>query len=91
MCSDERYVLRCIGFVDIDLSRSAIQMMQAADLWNRDDLTILRWINASRVGRVAIQGYVCSGFVVVLKVRRQNSSEMSLVENYDVVQTCSTN
>ncbi len=72
-------------------SRPTISMVQAADLRNRDDLAILGRINFSCDGRVAIQGQVSPRFVVVHEIRSKNSSEMSLVEDDDVVQALSPN
>ncbi len=53
-----------------------VPMMQPADLWNRDDRTLGGFLSLSVLRRVAVQGRVAAGSVVVVDVASQQSPQM---------------
>jgi hypothetical protein len=48
--------------------------MQAADLWDGDDLALGRRLDFSRERGVSLQGQMCAGFVIIIAVSLQNPS-----------------
>ena len=65
-------------------------MMQSAYLWNRDDRTLGCFLSVSALGRVAIQGHVAAGSVVVGDVALQQSPQLRLAERDHVVRALPT-
>ncbi len=61
-------------------------MMESANLWERDDLTAISVVDRSPVRRILLERQVRASAIVVARVVQKNSTEMSLVENDDVVQ-----
>ena len=61
--------------------------MKAADLRNRDNSTAVGRFDFSFYRSVAFKGKMCSRLVIIAEVRPENSSEMSLVENDEMIQT----
>ena len=66
-------------------------MVEAADLWKRDDVPHLRHLDRSRFGRVLVQRKMRSRPVVIREVRAQQSPQMRLIDNDDVIEKLSTN
>ena len=62
-------------------------MMEATDLWERDDLAGLGWVYRAAVWTILVEREVGSRRVVVLKVRRQHASQVALIEDDDVIET----
>src|SRR5512143_3214874 len=62
-------------------------MMQSADLWESDNGTCRGWLYRSTLRTILGQGEMRSRLVVVLKVRRQHSAQVTLIEDDDVVET----
>jgi hypothetical protein len=54
-------------------------MMEASDLWERDDLAGLGWVYRAALRTILIEREVRSRRVVVLKVRRQHGSQVTLI------------
>ncbi len=64
--------------------------MQAADLWDRNDLALVGWFDPALVGRVSIQGQVRAAIMIITEVRLKDSSQMPFVEDDDVVEALAT-
>jgi hypothetical protein len=62
-------------------------MMQSAHFRERDDATLRRRLNASWRRSVLLQGEMCSRPMIIGKIRGQQTSQMALAEDDDVVQT----
>ncbi len=68
-----------------------VPMMQSADLWNGDDRTLGGSLSVSVLRRVAIQGHVAAGSVVVGDVTSQQSPQLRFAERDDVIRTLPAN
>ena len=66
-------------------------MMEASDLWERDDLTGLGWVYRAALRTILVEREMRSRRVVIVKVRRQHASQVTLVEDDDVIETLSAN
>ena len=64
--------------------------MQPSEMRHRDDLAFPGLFNISGIWRVAIQGHVTSGFVVVDEVLLEKSMQMVFTEHDHVIQTLTT-
>ena len=71
-------------------STSRVAMVQTANLRNGNDLTFGRRLNATWVRRVAIQGQVAAGVVIVVEVLAENAMQVLFVEHDDMIQTVVT-
>jgi len=67
-------------------SEAFVPVVQAADLWQADHLTDLGRHDSARGGCVLVEGEMRSGAMVVVEVGRENSAEMALTEDDDVVE-----
>src|SRR5512143_3937337 len=65
-------------------------MMQSADLWESDNGTCRGWPYRSTLRTILGQGEMRSRLVVVLKVRRQHSAQVTLIEDDDVIEAFAT-
>ncbi len=61
-------------------------MMQTADLRERDDLAGTEWVYRAALRAVLIEREMRSGFVVILKVGRQHTAQVTLTEDDDVIE-----
>src|ERR1700726_1825513 len=61
-------------------------MMQSAHFRERDDETLGGRLNTSWRRRVLLQGEVCSRPMIIDEIRGQQTSQMALAEDDDVVQ-----
>ena len=61
--------------------------MQSAHFRERDDATLRRRLNTPRRRRVLLQGEMCSRPMIIAEMRGQQTSQMALAEDDDVVQT----
>ncbi len=70
-------------------SRSApgVPMMQAAGLRNRDDLAQRRRLHFTWFRRVAIQGQVAAGVVIVVEVIREDAVQVFFIQHDEMVET----
>ncbi len=66
-------------------------MVQSTDLRERDHVAHLGRLDRSRHGTVVVQRPVSAGVMVVSDVAAENSTEMLLVEDQDMVEALSTN
>ena len=64
--------------------------VQAADLWEGDNVAGRGRLYRTRLGAILAEREMCSALVVVLEVCRQNSAQMTLIEDDDVIETFST-
>ena len=62
-------------------------MMQAADLWSRNDRALTWWLYFARRGRVTIQRQVRSYVVIICKIQSQNSLKMDFAQHDQMIQT----
>ena len=62
-------------------------MVQAADLWKGNDGTCRGWLYRTRLGAILVQREMGAASVVVLKVCRQHSAQVTLIEDDDVIET----
>lgn len=65
-------------------------MMQSAYLRDGDDITFGRRFRVAWRRRVAIQGQVAAGIVVMVEVTRKDAVQMPLVQRDHVIQALST-
>ena len=61
-------------------------MMESADLGQRDDAAMRRWLDGARLGRILLEGEVSARPVVVPEVGSETTTEVSLVEDNHVVE-----
>ena len=66
---------------------SFVAMMEAADLWERDNLAGTEWVYWSALRTILGEREMRSRLVVIVKVRRQHAAQMMLIEDDDVIQT----
>jgi len=64
--------------------------MQPADLRKRNHSAAIRKLDLPFDGRVSFQGQVRSRVQVVIEVRSEDATEMSFVENNDMVEALAT-
>ena len=68
-------------------STSRVPMVQTANLRDGNDLALGRRFHVAWRRRVAIQGQVTAGVVVVVEVLGQDAMQMAFVQNDDMIQT----
>ena len=66
-------------------------MMQAAEYWLRNNAPLVWGLNFSRRLRVAVERLMRAIQVGVLEVLTENSNQMCLVQNDDVIKALATN
>ena len=64
--------------------------MQSSDLANRNDPALFGRLDRAGPGRVAIQGKMSPGFVIIAEVIGKNPIQMGLVEHDGVVEAVAT-
>src|SRR6266540_993292 len=64
-----------------------VAMMQAAHLWEHDNLACGGWLYAARLRTILVEREMRSGPVMILKIPRQHTAQVTLVEDDDVIQT----
>ena len=64
-----------------------VAMVQAADLWEGDNGACRRRLYGPRLWAILIQREMGPASVVITKVRRQHTSQVTLVEDDDVIET----
>jgi predicted GTPase len=60
-------------------------MVQAADLWKGDNSASRGWLYGPRLRTILAEREMRSASVVILKVGRQHSAQVTLVEDDDVI------
>ena len=68
-----------------------VTMMETSDLWERDDLAGLGWVYRAALRTILVEREVRSRRVVIVKVGRQHASQVTLVEDDDVIETFAAN
>ena len=61
-------------------------MMQAANLWNGDNLARMGWMNRTWFRAVLPQRQVRSGSMVIVEIRGEDPTQMTLVQDDHVIQ-----
>ena len=64
-------------------------MMEAADMGNGHDISLIWWLNRSRYRTLLIERQVRSRLMIVAGVGLQDFSQMPLIENDDMIQALS--
>ena len=62
-------------------------MVQAADLWEGDNVSGRGRLYRTRLGAILAEREMCSALVVILKVCRQHTAQVTLIEDDDVIET----
>jgi len=62
-------------------------MMQAADLWKGDNGAGRRWLYGSRLRTILVEREMRAASVVILKVCRQHSAQVTLIEDNHMIET----
>ena len=62
-------------------------MVQAADLWEGDNVAGRGWLYRTRLGAILAEREMCSALVVVFKVCRQHAAQVTLIGDDDVIET----
>ena len=70
---------------------SLIAMMQSANLGERHDLALFRWLHPPRLRGILVQTQMCSAGVVVREITFKHAVQVSLVQHDDVIQTIAPN
>ena len=66
---------------------SFVTMMQAADLWDRNNLASGRLAYGPGLRTILGEREMRPRSMIILNVRRQDAAQMTLIENYDVIET----
>ena len=79
----------CAGSVTCNSSRCAtlVAMVQAADLWEGDNGACRGWLYGPRLRAILAEREMCPASVVILKVCRQHTAQVTLIEDDDVIET----
>jgi hypothetical protein len=64
-----------------------VSMVKTADLQEGHHMSFRRCLNASRCGRILFEGEMCSGSMIVAKIRAKEPPEMSATDDNHVIQT----
>ena len=64
-------------------------MVQPTDIREGNDITFGRRFNATWVRRVAVEGQVTPGIVIIVEVARKDVAQMPFIQHDDVVETLS--
>jgi hypothetical protein len=64
-----------------------VAMVQTADLWEGDNGACRRRLNGPRLWAILIQREMGPASVVITKVRRQHTAQVTLIEDDDVIET----
>ena len=65
-------------------------MVQAADLGEGDNVAGRGWLYGSGLGAILVQREMCAASVVILKICRQHTAEVLLIEDDDVIEAFTT-
>ena len=66
-------------------------MMQGADLRERDGSSYPAWLDRARVRTILVKRKMRAGALVIVDVRVENSAQMALIEDQDVIQALAAN
>ena len=62
-------------------------MVQTADLWEGDNGACGGWLFGPRLGAILVQREMRAASVVIVKVGRQHTAQVTLIEDDDVIET----
>ena len=62
-------------------------MVQAADLWEGDNCASREWLHGPRLGAILAEREMRAASVMVFKVCRQHTAQVTLIEDDDVIGT----
>ena len=78
---------RLCHFNESSCGATFIAMMQTTNLREGNNLTSCWRVYWTRLGAILVEREMRSGFVMVLKIPRQNCAQVMLVKDNDVIQT----
>ena len=82
----------CLYSRDKRLARAPfVAMVQTADLWEHENLAGSGWVYRAALRTILVEREMCSRLVVIVKVRRQHTAHVTLVEDDDVIETLAAN
>ena len=64
-----------------------VAMMQSTDLWEGNNGTCRGWLYRTGLGAILVQREMGATSVVILKVRRQHTTQVTLIEDDEVIET----
>ena len=62
-------------------------MVQTADLWEGDNGACGGWLYEPRLGAILVQREMRAALVVIVKVCRQHTAQVTLIEDDNVIKT----
>ena len=65
-------------------------MVQAANLWERDNVAVRGRLYRARLGAIFAEREMRAALVVILKVCRQHTAQVTLIEDDDVIKAFAT-
>ena len=68
-----------------------VAMVQATDLRERDNFAGSGWMYRAALRTILVEREMCSRLVVIVKVRREHTAQVTLVEDDDVIETFAAN
>jgi hypothetical protein len=88
-CDDRQRQIGCADPVTGSSSRCAtlVAMVQTADLWEGGNGARGGWLYGPRLGTVLVQREMRTASVVIVKVCRQHTAQVTLIEDDDVIET----
>ena len=71
---------------DYAARRTYVPVMKPTDLGHGDDAAVLGWLRRARLGCIFVQGKMRPRAVVVVEITAQTTTQVSFVEDDDVVE-----
>ena len=65
-------------------------MVQAADLWKGDNGACRGWLYGPGLWTILAEREMCPALVVILKIIRQHTAQVTLIEDDDVIEAFAT-
>ena len=65
-------------------------MVQTADLWEGDNCASGEWLYRTMLGAILVEREMRPAVVVILKICRQHTAQVTLIEDDDVIETFAT-
>ena len=67
-----------------------VAMVQAANLWEGNNGTCRGWLYRARLGAILVEREMRAASVVVFKICRQHTAQVTVIEDDDVIETFAT-